>query len=117
MTTLSGWTRHAGALFCAGLIAGAFTVSSAYAADDTKTVVIDNFSFSPAVVQVPAGSTITWENHDDMPHTITSTEKPRTLASPAIDSGEHYTASFPKPGTYTYFCSLHPRMTGTVIVK
>jgi plastocyanin len=81
------------------------------------TVVIDNFSFSPAQLSVAAGSTVTWENHDDMPHTIVNDATPREFKSAPLDSGEHFSQTFSKPGTYKYFCSIHPHMTGTIVVK
>jgi len=80
-------------------------------------VVIDNFSFSPAQLSVAAGSTVTWENHDDMPHTIVNDATPREFKSAPLDSGEHFSQTFAKPGTYKYFCSIHPHMTGTIVVK
>jgi 3',5'-cyclic-AMP phosphodiesterase len=88
--------------------------------DDTKTsaaakdVVIDNFSFAPGATTVPAGSTITWTNRDDVPHTVVSAE--RTFKSPVLDTDQRFSHSFDAPGTYKYFCSLHPRMTGEVVV-
>jgi plastocyanin len=103
------------ALCFATTLAGA----SAFAADEkpAATVVIDNFSFSPAQLSVAAGSTVTWENHDDMPHTIVNDATPREFRSAPLDSGEHFSQTFLKPGTYKYFCSIHPHMTGTVVVK
>src|SRR5262249_22243653 len=81
---------------------------------DTHTVVVDNFSFSPGRASVAVGSTVTWTNHDDIPHNVVSTE--RTFKSPVLDSGEQFSYRFEAPGTYKYFCSLHPRMTGQVVV-
>ncbi|HMC43876.1 MAG TPA: cupredoxin family copper-binding protein [Caballeronia sp.] len=91
----------------------------AFAAQATPatTVVIDNFSFSPAQLSVAAGSTVTWENHDDMPHTIVNDATPREFKSAPLDSGENFSQTFSKPGTYKYFCSIHPHMTGTIVVK
>ena len=91
----------------------------AFAAQATPatTVVIDNFSFSPAQLSVAAGSTVTWENHDDMPHTIVDDATPREFKSAPLDSGDHFSQTFTKPGTYKYFCSIHPHMTGTIVVK
>lgn len=86
-------------------------------AKPADTVVIDNFSFSPAQLSVTAGATVTWENHDDIPHTIVNDATPRNFKSPPVDSGEKFSQTFLKPGTYRYFCSLHPHMTGTVVVK
>jgi plastocyanin len=77
-------------------------------------VVVDNFSFSPAAAAVPAGTTVRWTNRDDAPHNIVSTE--RRFKSPVLDTGEQFSYRFDTPGTYPYFCSLHPRMTGNVVV-
>jgi Icc protein len=78
-------------------------------------VVIDNFSFAPSVVTVPVGATISWVNHDDVPHVVLSTEK--KFKSPVLDTDEKFSHSFDAPGTYEYFCSLHPRMTGRIVVS
>ena len=77
-------------------------------------IAVDNFSFTPATIAVPAGSTLTWTNRDDVPHNIVSTE--RKFKSPILDTEEHFSHRFDAPGSYPYFCSLHPRMTGTVVV-
>jgi Icc protein len=77
-------------------------------------VVLDNFSFSPAAANVPAGATVTWTNRDDVPHTVVSTEK--KFASPVLDTDQQFSHRFDAPGTYPYFCSLHPKMTGQVVV-
>ena len=78
-------------------------------------VKIDNFSFSPTEITVAAGTTIIWTNHDDIPHTVVSTEK--VFKSKVLDTDEKFSYTFSKPGTYPYFCSVHPHMTGTVVVK
>jgi 3',5'-cyclic-AMP phosphodiesterase len=77
-------------------------------------VVVDNFSFTPGVTSVAVGSTITWTNRDDVPHNIVSTE--RKFKSPVLDTDEQFSHRFDAPGTYTYFCSIHPVMTGHVVV-
>ena len=81
----------------------------------THDVVIDNFSFAPAASTVPVGATITWVNHDDVPHVVMSTEK--KFKSPVLDTDEKFSHSFDAPGSYEYFCSLHPRMTGRIVVS
>ena len=86
-------------------------------AADGKRVVIDNFTFSPATLTVPAGTAVTWVNHDDVPHTVTSPSRPRLLDSPTLDTDESFTHVFKTPGTYDYYCTVHPRMTGQIIVK
>jgi plastocyanin len=82
-----------------------------------KKVSIGNFTFSPATLEVPVGTTLQWVNEDDVPHTILGTERESPLRSPALDTDDRYSVVLTQPGTYHYFCSLHPHMTGTVIVK
>jgi plastocyanin len=77
-------------------------------------VVVDNFSFAPATASVAAGTTITWTNRDDVPHNIVSTEQ--KFKSPVLDTDEQFSHRFDQPGSYRYFCSLHPKMTGRVVV-
>jgi plastocyanin len=79
-------------------------------------ITIDNFSFAPATLTVPAGTKVTWVNHDDIPHTVVSEDK-TTFKSQALDTDEKFTFTFVKPGMYTYFCSIHPKMTAKVIVQ
>jgi plastocyanin len=81
-----------------------------------KTVTIDNFNFAPTTLTVPAGTKVTWVNRDDAPHKVVSVGK-TFAASPVLDTGERYSFSFAKPGTYEYFCSLHPKMVGKVVVQ
>ena len=83
----------------------------------THQVVIDNFTFSPPTLTVPVGATVTWINRDDVPHTATSTAKPKLFDSGALDTDDRYTHAFTEPGTYPYFCAVHPKMTGQIIVK
>jgi plastocyanin len=78
-------------------------------------VKIDNFVFSPNSLTVPAGSTIRWTNQDDIPHNIVSADK--SFKSKVLDTDETFTYTFTKPGTYAYFCSIHPKMTGKVVVQ
>jgi 3',5'-cyclic-AMP phosphodiesterase len=80
----------------------------------TPDVVVDNFSFRPGTLSVPVGSTITWSNRDDVPHTVVSTEQ--KFKSPVLDTDQRFSYRFDAAGTYKYFCSLHPRMTGQVVV-
>jgi 3',5'-cyclic-AMP phosphodiesterase len=80
----------------------------------THDVAVDNFSFSPGTASVAAGTTVTWTNKDDVPHNIVSTE--RKFKSAVLDSDEQFSYRFEAPGTYKYFCSLHPRMTGQIVV-
>ena len=79
-------------------------------------VKIDNFRFGPATLTVPAGSTVTWINQDDMPHNIVSSEG-KTLRSAVLDTDQKFSYTFAVAGTYPYYCGLHPKMTGKVIVQ
>ena len=94
----------------AGMLASA---GSARAAD--AAVTIDNFVFSPDRLTVQAGAIVTWTNHDDIPHTVAS--KDRLFKSKVMDTEESYSFTFSTPGEYAYFCSLHPHMTGTIVVE
>ena len=78
-------------------------------------VEIDNFTFSPQKLTVRTGTTITWINQDDIPHAIAAVSK--AFKSNALDTGDAYTFTFTTPGKYDYFCSLHPHMTGTIVVE
>jgi plastocyanin len=78
-------------------------------------VSIDNFSFTPPVVTVKPGTQITWTNRDDIPHTVVSNEN--VFKSKALDTDDKFSFTLSKPGTYSYFCSLHPRMTAKVVVE
>ena len=82
----------------------------------TAKVVIDNFSFSPKTFTVPAGATVTWTNHDNAPHVVTSADD-QFKKSPVLKTGQRFSNTFATAGTYSYFCSIHPRMTGKIIVK
>lgn len=77
-------------------------------------VTIDNFTFAPAELAVKVGDTVTWTNHDDIPHTVVSAGKFR---SKAMDTDDKYTFTFTSAGDYKYFCSLHPHMTGMIKVE
>jgi len=87
------------------------------AADQMRpaAVKIDNFSFGPATLTVAAGTTVTWTNNDDVPHTVVSDEK--LFKSKALDTDDKFSFTFTKPGTYNYFCSVHPKMTAKVVVQ
>jgi plastocyanin len=87
------------------------------AATAPNAVTIDNFAFGPETVTVAAGTTVTWTNHDDEPHTVTSAADPKLFKSAALDTDDTFSFTFTQPGTYQYFCAIHPQMTGTVVVK
>ena len=80
-------------------------------------VKIDNFSFSPQALTVAVGTTVTWTNRDDIPHTVVSTDDPKAFKSKVLDTDEKFSFTFSKPGSYAYFCSVHPKMTGKVTVQ
>jgi amicyanin len=82
---------------------------------DATQVRIDNFSFGPAELTVPVGTTVTWTNHDDIPHTVVSIDK--VFKSKVLDTDETFSFTFSTAGTYPYFCSIHPKMTGKVVVQ
>ena len=99
-----------------GLGVGAGTVGlNAQAKPEPLDVKIDNFSFGPAALTVTAGTTVTWTNRDDIPHTVVNPDK--VFKSKVLDTDEKFSFTFSTPGTFTYFCSIHPKMTGTVVVK
>ncbi len=76
---------------------------------------VDNFTFSPETLTVPASSTVTWTNKDDVPHVIASTDG--LFRSKGLDTDDHYSFKFTRPGTYNYFCAIHPKMIGKIIVQ
>ncbi|HVV61658.1 MAG TPA: cupredoxin family copper-binding protein [Pseudolabrys sp.] len=78
-------------------------------------VKIDNFTFNPQRLTVKAGTTVSWVNNDDIPHTVTA--KNFLFKSKALDTGDGFSFTFAAPGTYDYFCSLHPHMTGSIVVE
>ena len=94
-------------------VAGAFPVASAQATG--AEVQIDQFTFAPHQVTVKAGTTVTWINDDDVPHTVASSTK--LFKSKTLDTKDRFSFTFTTPGTYEYFCSLHPHMTGAIVVE
>jgi plastocyanin len=99
------------------LLVGSPNVSANDPQPTTTEVKIDNFSYGPATVTVAAGTTVTWTNHDDIPHTVVSADDPTAFKSKVMDTDEKFSYTFTKAGTFTYFCSIHPKMTGTIVVK
>ena len=101
------------------LVRGAFAAAMLVAATAVHAadagIAIDNFTFGPQDLHVKAGTTVTWTNRDDIPHTVVSA----TLAfkSKALDTDQTFSFTFTTPGSYKYFCSLHPHMTGTIVVE
>lgn len=100
----------------AGLGAGTLAARQARAAlENPAAISIDNFTFAPAELTVPVGTTVKWSNRDDIPHSIVGNNA--AFRSAALDTDDAYTFTFKNVGTFTYFCGLHPHMTGKVIVK
>jgi plastocyanin len=114
MTKTAGNVPIATALAAVVLAAAVvFSPASARAAD--TQVQIDNFTFIPQRITVKAGTTVTWTNTDDIPHTVASSTK--VFKSKALDTNDKFSFTFTTPGAYEYFCSLHPHMTGAVVVE
>ena len=78
-------------------------------------IVIQNFAFEPATLTVKVGTKVSWVNRDDEPHTATATDK--RFNSKTLDNGDRFSQEFSAPGVYNYYCALHPKMTGKIIVK
>lgn len=97
------------------LSAPLLTTTAHAGASTTKTVSIDKFAFEPKEITVAPGTTIVWTNRDQTPHTATSRDK--SFASPALDTDDSYRFTFTKPGDFSYFCLMHPFMTGIVHVR
>ena len=120
MTTLICKNKTA-ALLCGiaflnlSLFALAGEMKDAGSAAGTK-IEIKDFSFNPQTITVKSGEKITWINHDDEPHTVVSADK-EFKKSTALDTDQEFTITAGAPGTYTYFCSVHPKMTGTIVVE
>jgi plastocyanin len=98
------------------LLAGSFSIpASAQPSATAAGVNIDNFVFGPQTLTVPVGTTVTWTNSDDIPHTSVSTEG--VFKSKVLDTDEKFSYTFTKAGTYPYYCTIHPKMTGKVVVQ
>jgi amicyanin len=113
MRTIKSRIRVAAAFGVVLLVAATFAARSAPATD--AEVDIDQFTFLPQRITVKAGTTVTWINEDDVPHTIVSSSK--VFKSKALDTADKFSFTFTTPGTYDYFCSVHPHMTGAVVVE
>jgi plastocyanin len=98
------------------LFAGSASVSAkAQSPSANAEIKIDNFSFGPETLTVPVGTTVTWTNRDDIPHTVVSTDG--VFKSKVRDSDERFSYMFSQAGTYPYYCSVHPKMTGKIVVQ
>ncbi len=84
--------------------------------EPANAVTIDNFTFNPPTLTVKAGAAVTWTNRDDIPHGIAAAGN-AIARSPALDTGDSFSFTFTTPGTYKYFCYIHPHMTGTIVVE
>ena len=91
-------------------------VSSGDKPANAAAIKIDNFSFGPATITIPAGSTVTWTNNDDVPHVVTSDDN-KMFKSKALDTDDRFSYVFTEPGTYDYLCKIHPKMAARVIVE
>jgi plastocyanin len=78
-------------------------------------VKIDNFSFGPAIITISAGTTVTWTNNDDVPHVVSSDDN-KMFKSKALDTDDRFSFTFTKPGTYNYYCAIHPKMVAKIVV-
>ena len=107
-TTLAAFLLAAGSGFV-------FTVHSEDKSASKGEVKIDNFSFAPANLTIAAGTTVTWTNNDDVPHVVTTDDK--SFRSKALDTDDRFSYTFTKPGTYAYYCAIHPKMTAKVVVQ
>jgi amicyanin len=104
------------ALTAAALFMGAVEAAEPTTAPAMVQANITGYKFDPGVITVAVGTTITWTNQDDVPHTVTSTDK-HFKSSGALDKGDSYSYTFTTAGTYPYYCTVHPFMTGKVIVQ
>jgi plastocyanin len=103
------------AIGLASLVGVAASMPAAAAPAKAQTVQIRNFAFAPALLVVARGTTVTWTNADEDPHTVTASNK--AFHSAALDTGNRYSFTFNTPGEFAYFCSLHPHMIGKIVVK
>jgi plastocyanin len=109
-------SRWSGLAFGAAIACAA--IAQQVAATGAGEVTIDDFRFAPAELTIAAGTRVTWVNHDMEPHTVVSVDKEVVpFKSQALDTDDKFAFVFDKAGTYKYFCSVHPRMIGTVTVK
>jgi amicyanin len=98
-----------------GPLVGALLAFGAVAAEEANVVTIDNFSFTAPELTVAVGTTVKWVNHDDIPHNVVASNK--AFRSKPLDTDDAYSFTFASAGSYDYFCGLHPKMQGKIIVK
>ena len=112
----SGRVAAAAALMLLGATPVGPAAASAQTPNAAPPVVsISNFTFSPRTLSITAGATVTWVNQDDVPHALVAVD--RSFRSKVMDTDERFSFTFTKPGEYAYFCSIHPMMTGKIVVK
>jgi plastocyanin len=103
---------------CSSTPVSPVTTTPPASAGAVNSVAIKNFAFDPPVLTVKAGTAVTWVNNDAATHTIVSdTGSPQSFSSDSLSTGASYAFTFSRPGTYTYHCSIHPSMTGTITVQ
>jgi len=91
--------------------------SVAAVAAETRDIKIDNYSFLPGDLTVPIGTRVTWTNRDETPHTVVAQDAAHSFKSGGLDTDDTFSFTFDKAGTYTYICSVHPYMTGKIVVQ
>ena len=114
MRSLNRFAMGVGVMAFALLLAAA-RQPAAQAPPAAVTVTIDNFSFTPKEITIAKGTTVIWVNHDDVPHTVVNADK--AFRSKALDTDDQFSFTFNDTGSFSYFCSVHPMMTGRVVVK
>lgn len=102
------------AALCIGIVTAAEPTAPAAPAAGVQVGIL-NYKFDPETLTVPVGTTVTWVNHDEVPHSVMSSDK-RFTSSGGLDTGESYSYTFTQAGTYGYYCSLHPFMTAKIVV-
>jgi plastocyanin len=113
--TMISLNQRAVALAAAAVLV--FGIGAYAGAASPTAVTIENFAFAPAPLTVAPGTTVTWTNKDEEPHTVLSADGGMTFKSQALDTDDKFSFTFAKAGTYKYFCSIHPHMVGTVVVQ
>jgi plastocyanin len=119
MVRKQNWLRKAALIVCSGFLlagVGKLATRAAHPPAQPVEVKIDNFTFAPPNLTVAVGTTVKWVNRDDIPHTVVSEDK-STFKSKAMDTDDSFSYTFTKPGTYNYFCSIHPKMVAKVVVQ
>ena len=115
-----GWSLFSlgGALALLLLLGGlTYWNKTAAVAGETREVKIDNYSFSPGTLTVPVGTTVSWTNRDETVHTVVAQDAGHTFKSGGLDTDDKFSFTFDKPGTYVYLCTVHPYMTGKIVVQ